>query len=94
MELGLKGKVALVPAASKGLGRASAVALAAEGASVTIGSRNRQLLEKTAQEIQQETGSRVLAFPIDVTRAEDLEAIVTATVREFGRLDILVWIDT
>ncbi|MGH2497018.1 MAG: SDR family oxidoreductase, partial [Ktedonobacteraceae bacterium] len=46
--------------------------------------------EKTAQEIQQATGSRVLAIPTDVTRAEDMEAIVDATVREFGRIDILV----
>ena len=54
MDLGLKGKVALVLAASKGLGRASAAALAAEGARVTIGARNNQELAKTAQEIEQD----------------------------------------
>ena len=90
MDLGLHDKVAIVMAASKGLGRASAAALAAEGARVTIGARGAQVLEETAQEIQQATGSRVLAVPTDVTRAEDLEAIVDATVREFGRIDILV----
>ncbi len=90
MDLGLRDKVAIVMAASKGLGRACAAALAAEGARVTIGARNTQVLEKTAQEIQQATGSRVLAIPTDVTRAEDMEAIVDATVREFGRIDILV----
>lgn len=90
MDLGLKDKVAIVLAASKGLGRASAAALAAEGARVTIGARNGQALEQTAQEIQRASGSPVLAVPTDVTRAEDIEAIVAATVREFGRVDILV----
>ncbi len=90
MDLGLRDKVALVLAASKGLGRACAAALAAEGAHVTIGARNEQVLEKTAQEIQRASGSRVLAVPTDVTRQENLEAIVAATVREFGRIDILV----
>jgi 3-oxoacyl-[acyl-carrier protein] reductase len=90
MDLGLQDKVAIVMAASKGLGRACATALAAEGARVTIGARNAQVLEKTAQEIQQTTRSRVLAVPTDVTKEEDVEAIVAATVREFGRIDILV----
>jgi 3-oxoacyl-[acyl-carrier protein] reductase len=90
MDLGLREKVALVLAASKGLGRASAAALAAEGAAVTIGARNRQVLEETAQEIQRESGSRVLAVPTDVTRDEDIEGIVAATVRAFGHIDILV----
>ncbi len=90
MDLGLRDKVAIVMAASKGLGRACAAALAAEGARVTIGARGAQALEKTGQEIQQATRSRVLAVPTDVTKAEDMEAIVTATVREFGRIDILV----
>lgn len=90
MDFGLKGKVALVLAASRGLGRASATALAAEGASVVIGSRNKAQLEAAAQDIQQKTGSRVVSVPTDVTRAEDIEAIVSATVQTFGRLDVLV----
>lgn len=90
MDLGLQGKVALVLAASKGLGRASASALSHEGAAVTIGARHGELLARTAQEIEKDSGSRVLAVPCDVRRPEDLEAIVTATVQEFGRLDILV----
>ena len=90
MDLGLQDKVAIVMAASKGLGRACATALAAEGARVTIGARGTQALEKTAQEIQKATRSRVLAVPTDVTIAEDVEAIVAATVGEFGRIDILV----
>ena len=90
MDLGLKGQVALVLAASKGLGRASAAALATEGAVLTIGARNRQLLEKAAREIALESGNRVLPVPTDVTKEEDLEAIVAATVQEFGHIDILV----
>src|SRR5260370_14930163 len=90
MDLGLQDKVALVMAASKGLGRACATALAAEGARVSIGARGSQALEKTAQEIQKATRSRVLAVPTDVTKLEDVEAIVAATVGEFGRIDILV----
>lgn len=90
MDLGLRGKVALVLAASKGLGRACANALAAEGACLMIGARNQRLLEQTVQEIRQMTGSPILAVPTDVTNLEDLEAIVAATIEEFGRLDILV----
>lgn len=90
MDLGLKGKVALVLASSKGLGRASAAALAAEGAYVTIGARNSENLLKAATEIQQSSGSRVLAVPVDVTKEEQIEDIVEATVNEFGHLDILV----
>src|SRR5690348_4518825 len=90
MDLGLREKVAIVMAASKGLGRASAEALAAEGAWVTIGARGAETLEQTARAIRQATGSRVVAVPTDVTRAEDMETIVAATVREFGRIDILV----
>lgn len=90
MDLGIKGKTALVLAASKGLGRASAAALAAEGAQVVIGSRNRPSLEKTAWEIQQASGSRVLAVPTDVTKEEEIEAIIATAVQEFGGIDILV----
>ncbi len=90
MDLGLRDKVAIVLAASKGLGRASAAALAGEGAKVVIGSRDGQVLGETAQRIQRESGSRVLAVPTDVMKPEDLEAIVTAAVREFGHVDVLV----
>jgi 3-oxoacyl-[acyl-carrier protein] reductase len=90
MDLGLKGKVALVLAASKGIGRASAAALAAEGAFVSVGARDRQTLEQAAQEIQQNSESPVLAVPTDVRKSEDIEAIVAATIHQFGRIDILV----
>lgn len=90
MDLGLHGKVALVLAASKGLGRASAAALAKEGVAVVIGARNRELLARTAQEIEQESGSRAVAVPTDVTQAVDIQRIVATAVKEFGRLDILI----
>ncbi|GHO93546.1 oxidoreductase [Reticulibacter mediterranei] len=90
MDLGLQGKVALVMAASKGLGRASASALAHEGVSVTIGARDSEKLTQTAQEIGKTSESRVLAVPCDVTHPEDLATIVETTMQEFGRLDILV----
>ncbi|HEX4207930.1 MAG TPA: SDR family oxidoreductase [Ktedonobacteraceae bacterium] len=90
MDLGLHGKVAIVLAASKGLGRASAAALAAEGAQLVIGARNAQVLEDTARQLQQASGSSVIAVPTDVTKPEDLEQITNAAIREFGRIDILV----
>lgn len=77
MDLGLTGKVALVLAASKGLGKACAEALANEGAHVVIGARTQHELELAAREIREKSGRQVLA-------------IVDATVREFGRIDILV----
>jgi 3-oxoacyl-[acyl-carrier protein] reductase len=86
MDLGLKGKSALVLAASKGLGKASALALAREGVNVAIGARDRTQLEAAAKEI----GPRTLAVPVDVTQPDQIEAIFKATTAEFGRIDILV----
>jgi 3-oxoacyl-[acyl-carrier protein] reductase len=80
MDLNLKNKTALVLAASKGLGRACAAALRAEGANVMIGSRDRAQLEKTASELG------VRSMPVDVTIPAQCEAIVAAA----GRVDILV----
>lgn len=90
MDLQLKGKTALVLAASKGLGKASAAALAMEGADIVIGARNRDILESTAEEIRATSGSRVLAVPVDVNDPGDAERIIGATINAYGRLDILV----
>lgn len=90
MDLKIQNKVALVLAASKGLGKAIATTLAAEGANVVIGSRNRQELDTTADEIRQTAKGKVLAVTVDVTRPEQLEHIVAETVKAFGRIDILV----
>jgi 3-oxoacyl-[acyl-carrier protein] reductase len=86
MDLGLTGKVALVTASSKGLGRASAQALVDEGASVAINSRDPERLRSTAAEL----GGEVLALPADVTDADAPRRLVEATVERFGALHILV----
>ncbi len=90
MDLGLRDKVAVVLAASKGLGRAAAEALAAEGAKIVIGSRDEKELVKTAQEISQKTGSQVIAIQVDVTNAEQVASFVAKAVERFGKIDILV----
>jgi 3-oxoacyl-[acyl-carrier protein] reductase len=90
MDLQLSGKTALVLAASKGLGKACAMALAAEGVDVMIGARDRVTLEKTAEEIRSLGKGRVSAVTVDVNKAEDAENIVTATLAAYGRIDILV----
>jgi len=86
MELGLEGKVALVTAASGGLGRASAQALAEEGAKVAINSRDPDRVRAAAEEM----GRDVLALPDDVTDPDAPRRLVGATVERFGGLDILV----
>lgn len=90
MRLGITGKTAIVFAASKGLGKASALALAMEGANVVIAARNKAVLEDAAKEIRDKSGSKVLAVPGDVSKLEDIERLVKATVAEFGGVDILV----
>jgi 3-oxoacyl-[acyl-carrier protein] reductase len=90
VDLGLNGKVALVAASSKGLGKASALALAREGARVTICARSVGALEAAASDIRAETGAEVLAVPADLTSADDISNVVAATVERFGGVDVLV----
>lgn len=90
MDLGLKGKIALVAASSKGLGRACARELAREGARVTICARESAALEATRDALSAETGAEILAVPADMTQAADIERVVAATVERFGGLQILV----
>lgn len=90
MDLGLSGKVALVTAASKGLGKASALALAAEGARVMIASRDESALRRTAAEIGAATQAQVSYCPADLTRAGDVSELVRRTVAELGGVDVLV----
>ncbi|HEX4941619.1 MAG TPA: SDR family NAD(P)-dependent oxidoreductase, partial [Actinomycetota bacterium] len=86
MDLGLEGKVALVTAASKGLGRASAAALVAEGAMVAVNSRDPERIHAAAAQL----GSDVLALPDDVTDPDAPARLVEATVERFGGLHVLV----
>jgi 3-oxoacyl-[acyl-carrier protein] reductase len=88
MDLGLAGRVALVTAASKGLGRATAVALASEGAKVVICARGADALAGAEAELA--TLTDVLAIPTDVTQPTVPAELVGAAVERFGRLDILV----
>jgi 3-oxoacyl-[acyl-carrier protein] reductase len=90
MNLGLHDKVALVTASSRGLGKAVALRLAQEGASVAICARGEGTLSESASEIETATGQTVLAIPADVSAPESATALVEATVESFGRLDILV----
>ncbi len=90
MDLGLNEKVALVAASSKGLGKAVAEQLAAEGARVVISSRDEEALSKTAVEIRRATGAEVHHHAADLTRPDDVKALVAATVERFGGVDALV----
>ncbi len=90
MDLGLKGRVALVAAASRGLGKACAWELAREGADVAICARGKEQLKRTAQEIAHDTGRRVLAAAADVTSTRDVMELVETVIKRLGRLDILV----
>ena len=90
MDLGLEGKVALVTAASKGLGRAIATELAREGASVVISSRDEEALARTAAEIREETNADVDHRAADLTSAEEIGALISHAVDRFGGIDVLV----
>ena len=90
MDLGIKGRVALVAAASRGLGKATAMELAREGARVVIAARGEEELGAAAAAIRGATGTDVLPVPADVTVAADVEALVGAAQAEFGDVDILV----
>jgi len=90
MDLGLKGKVAVVGGASKGLGRACAEVLAEEGAAVVLCSRTEADLEKAAAAIREATGAEVLSIAGDLDRHETIRDLIAAAVSRFGRLDILV----
>jgi 3-oxoacyl-[acyl-carrier protein] reductase len=89
MDLGLKNLVALVTASSKGLGRATAVQLAREGAKVVLCARGEDALYATRDEILA-FGGEALAVPADVAAPETPQALVDAAVERFGQLDILV----
>jgi 3-oxoacyl-[acyl-carrier protein] reductase len=78
MDLGLKGRTAIVCAASKGLGKACAAALAREGVAITIAARGREALEATAAEIRSQSGVKVTAVAADVTTAEGRQSLLAA----------------
>jgi 3-oxoacyl-[acyl-carrier protein] reductase len=89
MDLGLKGRVAVVTAASKGLGRASAIELAREGADLAICARGEEALRATQKELE-ELGARVLAMPLDLVAPGSCERLIEETVDAYGRIDVVV----
>lgn len=90
MDLRLTGKSALVSAASQGLGRAAAEALAAEGCRVAICSRREDAIRRAAQEIARASGADVIPLTADVSRADDIERLVASAAAALGGLDVLV----
>ncbi len=89
MDLGLKDKVAIVTGGSRGIGRAIALGLAAEGCNVAICARGEEKLRETEAEIKAK-GVKALAMPLDVTDGAAIEAFVARTASELGGIDILV----
>jgi 3-oxoacyl-[acyl-carrier protein] reductase len=89
MDLGLTSKIAMVGGASKGLGYAVARALAADGAQVSIASRDREAIDRAAAALGRETGSTALPVAADLSKAADIERWHAETVARFGGVDLL-----
>ena len=89
MELGIRGRTAMVAAGSKGLGRAIATALAHEGARVSMASRNRESIERAGVAIERVSGAGVLTTSADLASAPDIERWFQMTIDRFGGIDLL-----
>ena len=89
MDYGLKGKIAVVTGGSDGIGRATAVQLAREGAKVAICARGQEKLDQTAAEIRK-LGGEVLAVSADMSKPADIERFFDAVIKQFGGIDILL----
>ncbi|WP_034925287.1 SDR family oxidoreductase [Gillisia sp. CAL575] len=89
MENNIKGKVVVITGASSGLGETTARHLASKGASVVLGARRIENLEKIAKEIR-ENGGKVEVLKTDVTKPEDVKALVDKAVSAFGKIDVLI----
>jgi len=90
MDLGLTGRAAIVTGGSRGIGRAIAKLLASEGIDVAICARQRQPLEEAATALSQESGRRVIPIVADTMSSASVAQLVDATMRAFGRVDVLV----
>src|SRR5205823_4159783 len=86
----LDGRVALITGGNRGLGFAMALALAEAGADVVVTSRQQEKAQESAATLARDTGRHALGLAVDVTHAEQVESMVQAVVKEFGRIDILV----
>jgi NAD(P)-dependent dehydrogenase (short-subunit alcohol dehydrogenase family) len=90
MELGLKGRAAVVTGASKGIGKAIARGLAEEGVNLVLIARGKELLDKAAAEIREQTGVRVLSVSADITSSASVNAAAAAAKKEFDAIQIVV----
>lgn len=90
MDLGLKNRVAVVMAASQGLGKASAMSLAAEGCKIAICSRDLKNIKKSAAEIKEITAAEVLSMVVDVENREQIDNFMNMVQQKWGKIDILV----
>ena len=90
MEKRLTGQAAIVTGAGQGLGEAVARRLAAEGANVVVADINRDTAQAVARDIEAESGARAISVKVDVTDDEQVADMVQRTIKEFGKLDIIV----
>ena len=90
MDLGLRDKVAIITGGSDGIGKAAALSMAQEGASVVIVARRPDVLEEAVQDIKAATEGQVMPISADVTDPDSARSIVERTLNQYGRLDILV----
>jgi 3-oxoacyl-[acyl-carrier protein] reductase len=90
MFLGLRGKTALIGAASKGLGYAIARELAMEGATIVICARTKEPLKAARDKLATETGAKVYGIPADLTKYEDVRRVAATSLEKLGRIDVLV----
>jgi 3-oxoacyl-[acyl-carrier protein] reductase len=90
MFLGLRGKTALIGAASKGLGYAIARELAMEGATIVICARTKEPLKEARDKLATETGAKVYGIPADLTKYEDVKRVAATSLEKLGRIDVLV----
>ena len=90
MDLGIADRVAMVAAASKGLGKAVALGLANEGVRLSICARGEEALKATAEQIERETGVEVISIVADVSKPADAERFAEETAAHYGRIDILI----
>src|SRR5882672_9359748 len=90
MDLGLKGKVVLVTAASKGMGKTCALTFGAEGARVAMCARTEADLKTAADEVRSKTGAEVLALTADLTEPDQIKSLGARVRQAFGGIDVLV----
>jgi 3-oxoacyl-[acyl-carrier protein] reductase len=90
MDLGLKGRGVVVAASSQGIGRATAEAFAREGAQVAMCARTETPLHEAADKIRNETGAEIVAEPVDVTDAAQVQRFIEQVAKRFGRIDVCV----